>query len=154
MYQINNQIHRHQCIGIIWSPCYYNTCPLLAPIVEQNVDTHDLTFPRAGWSDWLNLLYGLISCISYTRCYFKLPKSWPYPSLPNDLHRHVGPILIFLEGPFLRLCLFMVLYVRHSEFHQCTSSICPSASFTGNAIDAIYHLLCISFQSGSHEWTL
>jgi hypothetical protein len=43
------------------------------------------------------MLFVLIYFISYTYYYFYFPRSWLHPSLPYDLHRHVGLIYIFIE---------------------------------------------------------
>jgi hypothetical protein len=78
------------------------------------------------------------------------PKSLSKFCLPvSSTHRHVGLILIFLGDPVGDCaCVHGAARLEVYLFPNVAS-----ATFTGNTIDALCHMLRISFGSRLHAWT-
>jgi hypothetical protein len=93
---------------------------------------------HAIWAHSLYFLYLLLLSVSKTLASFQ-PTLWPF-------HGHVGLVWTFLED------LWRMFMESHGKRSTCFANV-ASATFTGNATDALCHLLRISYRPGLRERT-
>jgi hypothetical protein len=103
---------------------------------------HREKFPNWIWLIvFVKLIIHMVSALCFVQLQlFSVFKSWPHLSLPSDLHRHAGPVLIFLEDYLrdcacvsgatrLAVCLFHQYNFCHIQRECCGSSVPSIADF-------------------------